>query len=346
MFEALKSAWYYKYLYNRPAPATADTSIQALLPVSLPGYPSEDAVESGVAVVMMKLLFPTGGALIDQKVAEQQQVALLSGRATATDIAAGYALGQAVAAVFQARAGTDGMKAAAGTTAQWQAIADAVTAKGEIAWKSQEVPPRPPMLPFFGAVKGWNMTPADIVNERPGPPPSTSSAQMKAEIAEVIQVQKNLTRAQLAIATKWADGVSSPTPPGHWNFIAESYIGSAGFSEVRAARAFALLNMALMDAAIALLGHEVLLLQSAAGANGQGDQDGYRSTKFPRLYFWTLRLLGRRRIGSYLPVSQWPAILRRADGRSSDLPSLWGDPFPLRHRSGQNSGSQGWHLHR
>jgi uncharacterized protein (TIGR03437 family) len=252
MFEALKSAWYYKYQYNRPAPAIADPTIHALLPVTgLPGYPSDDAVESGVAVVLMKLLFPTGAALIDQKVAEQQQVALLSGKATASDIAAGFALGQAVAAVFQARAGTDGMKAAAGTTAQWQAIADAVTAKGEIAWKSQEVPPRPPMLPFFGAVKGWNMTPADIVNERPGPPPSTSSAQMQAEIAEVKQVQQNLTRAQLAIATKWADGASSPTPPGHWNFIAESYIGGAGFSEVRAARAFALLNMALMDAAIA-----------------------------------------------------------------------------------------------
>ena len=251
-FEALKAAWYYKYLYNRPQPSKVDSSIQALAgSADLPAYPSEDAVEAGVASALLKLLFPTGVDLINQKAAEQQEVAQLTGKATASDIAAGFALGQAVAAVFQARAGADGMRNAAGTTAQWQAIASGVEGKGEIAWKSQELPPRPPMLPFFGQVRTWIMTPADIINERPGPPPLTGSAQMKAEVEEVLKVQKGLTREQLAIATKWADGASSPTPPGHWNFIAEGYIAKAGFSEVRAARAFALLNMALHDGAVA-----------------------------------------------------------------------------------------------
>jgi membrane-associated phospholipid phosphatase len=50
---------------------------------------------------------------------------------------------------------------------------------------------------------------------------------------------------------KWADGSSTPTPPGHWNFIAAPYISAAGYSEVRAARALALVDMALHDAAIA-----------------------------------------------------------------------------------------------
>ena len=117
--------------------------------------------------------------------AEQQEAALLSGKAAASDIAAGFALGQAVAAVFVARAGSDGLKAATGTPAQWQALADAATARGEIPWKSQEIPPRPPMLPFFGQVQAWMMAPADIINERPGPPPSTSSAQMAQETAQV-----------------------------------------------------------------------------------------------------------------------------------------------------------------
>src|SRR6185295_20258863 len=58
------------------------------------------------------------------------------------------------------------------------------------------------------------------------------------------------TREELAIANKWADGPSTPTPPGHWNFLAAPYIRKADFSEVRAARAFALLNMSLHDAAI------------------------------------------------------------------------------------------------
>jgi hypothetical protein len=188
--------------------------------------------------------------LIDQKAAEQQQAAILAGRATASDMAAGVALGNAVAAIFVTRAGSDGMKNATGTQAQWDALAASATGRGEIPWKSQESPPRPPMLPFFGAVQGWMMTTADFTKERPGPPPSTSSPQMAQETADVLHAVKNITRDQAATAYKWADGASSPTPPGHWNLIADSYIQDANFSEVRTARALALVNMALMDGAI------------------------------------------------------------------------------------------------
>jgi uncharacterized protein (TIGR03437 family) len=251
-FEALKAAWYYKYLYNRPTPSSVDPTVKALIGTNgLPAYPSEDAVVSGVTVALLQVLFPTQVNLINQQAAAQLEAAQLSGKAAASDIAAGLALGQAVAAVFTARASTDGLKAATGTAAQWQAFADAATAKGQIPWISQESPPRPPMLPFFGSVKTWILTPADIVHERPGPPPSTNSPEMAEQVAAVKSTLENLTRDQQAIATKWADGVSSPTPPGHWNFIAESYVTAANFTEVRAARAFALLDMALHDAAVA-----------------------------------------------------------------------------------------------
>jgi len=60
----------------------------------------------------------------------------------------------------------------------------------------------------------------------------------------------NLTDSQRATIYKWADGVSTPTPSGHWNAIAVPYITAAKFSEVRTARTFALLNMSLMNAAI------------------------------------------------------------------------------------------------
>jgi len=73
---------------------------------------------------------------------------------------------------------------------------------------------------------------------------------MAKDLAEVKAVVRHLTREQLAIATKWADGVSSPTPPGHWVFLAMPYVREARFSEVRAARTFALLNMSLHDAAV------------------------------------------------------------------------------------------------
>ena len=106
------------------------------------------------------------------------------------------------------------------------------------------------MLAAFGSVRAWMMTPADILTVRPGPPPSTSSLQMSQEVAHVKSAVEKLTRKQLAIVYKWADGVSTPAPPGHWNFIAHPYLANSGFSEVRTARTFALLNMAMHDAAV------------------------------------------------------------------------------------------------
>jgi hypothetical protein len=200
---------------------------------------------------MLRLLFPAAVEEITTKAAEQREAALLGGRATASDIAAGLALGRAVAAVLVARAGTDGMGAAAGTPALWQAYADAAAARGEIAWKSLESPPRPPMLANFGKVRAWMMTPTDIANERPAPPPSTSSAEMMRDLAEVKDVAENLTSDELKVAQKWNDGAATYTPPGHWNDIATEYVRDARMSEVRAARTFALLNMAMHDAAVA-----------------------------------------------------------------------------------------------
>ena len=250
-FEALKAAWYYKHLYNRPSPAKVDSGIRALRPITdLPAYPSEDAVVSGVTVELLKLLFPTSLEQITRKAGEHRQAALLSGRATASDIAAGLALGQAIAPLFIARARADGMGAAAGTPALWQALESSARNRGETPWISLETPPRPPMLPLFANVRAWMMTSADTVRARPGPPPGVSSPLMAAELAEVRSTVDRLSRQQLAIAYKWADGLSSPTPPGHWNFIAGPYIVAAQFSEVRAARTLALLNMALHDAAV------------------------------------------------------------------------------------------------
>jgi membrane-associated phospholipid phosphatase len=250
-FEALKVAWHYKFLYNRPGPSQVDPRIQSLMPsTGVPSYPSEDAVVSGVTAELLKLLFPTAVDQITLKAGEQRQAALLSGRASSSDIAAGLALGQAVAAVFVARAGSDGMRTAGGSPALFQALAAAAVARGEVPWQSLETPPRPPMLAAFRAVRAWMMTPDDVVRERPGPPPSTSSALMARELAEVKAAVAGLSRPQLAIVYKWADGVSTPTPPGHWNYIAWPYVTQARLSEVRIARVFALLNMAMHDAAV------------------------------------------------------------------------------------------------
>jgi membrane-associated phospholipid phosphatase len=279
VYDALKATWYYKYLYNRPAPYITDNTIQSLMPkIDLPSYPSEEATISGAAAEMLKVLFPAAVEEITKLAANQRNAALWSGKATASDISAGLALGKAVATIITAnstgtftipgtsgpstttltvniasrgRFRTDGMGAAIGNAAQWKALADDVIAKGEIPWVSLDVPPRPPMLPGFGNVRAWCLSSAQIIGERSPAPPSTSSEQMKQELAEVKWFADNVTRGQMAIVHKWADGAGTYTPPGHWNDIAEEYIRDAKFSEVRAARAFALLNMAIHDAGVA-----------------------------------------------------------------------------------------------
>lgn len=250
-YEALKSAWHYKYLFDRPAPAKVDNTIKSLMPVTdLPAYPSEDATLSGVSVEMLKALFPTAVEEITLKAAEQRNAALWSGKATASDISAGLALGKAVAAQMMTRAANDGMKLSLGSKAIWDGyVADCET-RGELPWKSMDVPVRAPLLMSFGNVKAWNLTADQIAEERPAAPPSTSGEKMKEELAEVKYYSENVTRERLAIVHKWADGVGTYTPPGHWNDIATEFINKAGFSEVRTARAYALLNMALHDAAV------------------------------------------------------------------------------------------------
>ncbi len=249
--DALKAAWYWKFLYNRASPAKIDNAVSALMPVSdLPAYPSEDAVLSGVSVEMLKVLFPVAVEEITLKATEQRNAALWSGKASASDIAAGLALGKAVAGAFMARASTDGLRTAGGNAALWQTLADGAIARGEVPWISQETPARPPMLPNFGLVRTWMMTDAELLATRHAPPPSTSSALMKEELAEVKRAVDNLTREQLGIALKWNDGVGTYTPPGHWNDIAAEHVRDARMSEVRTARAFALLNMAMHDAAV------------------------------------------------------------------------------------------------
>ncbi len=251
-YEALKAAWAYKYQYNRPAPTRSDTGIRRLMPISeLPSYPSEDAVISGVTVAMLQALFPAAVEEITRRGADQREAAQLAGKATSSDVAAGLALGRAVATLVLARASADGTGAAIGTPALWAALADSARARGDTPWRSLETPARPPMLPNFGRVLGWNLSSTDLAAIRPAAPFLATSPQMAAEVAEVRRTVNGLTRVQRAIAEKWNDGAGTYTPPGHWNDIAAEYVRDARFSEVRAARAFALLNMAMHDASVA-----------------------------------------------------------------------------------------------
>jgi PAP2 superfamily len=253
VYDALVAAWHYKKLYNRLAPYKNNNTVNVLVPQSnLPSYPSEDAVVAGVMAEMLKLLFPTEQAYIQQKVTEHKLYRIMAGANVRSDIDAGELLGKAVAQKFVARARTDRAGAAIGNAALWQQLETQTAATGETPWISQEIPKRPPMLPLFGKVRTWlfdSLTMVTLI--RPVPPPSTQSQQFRNELEEVLNYSRNATREQMRIVHFWADGVGTYTPPGHWNAIAAEDFVQKNFSEVRWSRNMALLNMALMDAAIA-----------------------------------------------------------------------------------------------
>ncbi|MGC4035137.1 MAG: phosphatase PAP2 family protein [Chitinophagaceae bacterium] len=250
-YDALVAAWYYKRLYNRKAPYNVDSSVNVMIPKStLPSYPSEDAVVEGAAVETLKLLFPGDQDFIQQKAEEHRRARIISGANVRSDIEAGEALGKAVAQKFVTRARGDRAGAAIGTQAQWTQLETDAMAKGELPWISLESPHRPPMLPLFGKVKAFLFDSLTAISLRPGPPPSTSSQQMADETKQVYDYIKDDTREHYRIVHFWADGVGTYTPPGHWDAIAAEDFITENYSEVRWARNMALLNMALMDAAI------------------------------------------------------------------------------------------------
>jgi hypothetical protein len=85
---------------------------------------------------------------------------------------------------------------------------------------------------------------------RPGPPPAFGSREYLAALAEIRNLSDTRTPEQLAIARFWA-GTTGSLVAGFWNAQIADLVVSRHLDERRAAHAFALVNMAAMDANIA-----------------------------------------------------------------------------------------------
>jgi len=110
----------------------------------------------------------------------------------------------------------------------------------------------PYLLPHWGLVTPFALeTGADF---RPPGPPALDSARWADDYNEVktlgAAVNSTRTAEQSLIAQFWADGAGTETPPGHWNSIAQAVSAELETPLVEKARLFALLNVALADAAI------------------------------------------------------------------------------------------------
>jgi hypothetical protein len=253
-YDAMIATWHYKYLYNRPAPYKVDNAVATSLPQNgIPSYPSEYAAIAGVSQVILTAMFPLDSAYIAAKAQELENVSIWSGMNVQSDVAAGDALGRAVAGMYMARSKTDGMKNAQPARLNGPHVQDSIDAAAQTNfgwhWNNLETPRRPVgIAPLYGKVKAWYF--ADITSIRPPAPPAPGSAAFNSAVQELQGYVDNMTTAQRTSALEWNDGGGSYTPPEHWNRIAFTDITANQLNPLRTARVFAYLNTAMMDAGI------------------------------------------------------------------------------------------------
>ena len=250
-YDALVTVWHYKFAHRRLAPAHYDSAIRPLIPVNdLPSYPSEDAAVAAASQAVLSRLFPGETASLSARAEEHRNSRLWAGANTSSDIAAGAAIGAAIAEKVLAYAQNDKMSTANKQADYPLLLADARSRGLQALWTSRDIPARPPMLPFFGKVKTWHFDQAALASIRPPLPPLPGESLYASELEEVKHIATHRTREQFRIAAFWADGPGSYTPPGHWNRIAAELVARYRQNEVRSARTMALLCTAVHDAGV------------------------------------------------------------------------------------------------
>jgi hypothetical protein len=111
-------------------------------------------------------------------------------------------------------------------------------------------PGAPPVLPSWGQVTPFAIP--DITSIRLGPPPALGSAEFIADYNQVrlLGCATCGTTEQQTIASFWADGGGTLTPPGHWLDIATSLDAFSGLTTLDAARLSAMVGVSVADAGI------------------------------------------------------------------------------------------------
>jgi len=158
---------------------------------------------------------------------------------------AGAAWGAQVAAAVIAARADDGSTA----TASWPGSDEPGLWRPTISFGGLI---RPALLPLWGQVRPFGLESGDQF--RPHAPPSLTSPQYAADVEQVRLLGRldsaARTPEQTQIALFWGYGPGSSTPAGHWNQITQTIARQQNNSLAENARLFALLNMAMADAAI------------------------------------------------------------------------------------------------
>jgi membrane-associated phospholipid phosphatase len=208
-----------------------------LVQSAVPASASREAAASAAAHEVLINLFPAAASSFDTL-----HAAILAGIPDGPQKAAGIVWGEFVANQILAARANDGSNA----------IVLPPGGSGPGVWVPTPPAFLPYLLPQWGFVTPFGMSSSSQF--RPLGPPSLDSEQYAADYNEVKQlgaaVGSTRTEEQTLIALFWADGSGTETPPGHWNSIAQSIAAAQGNSLEENARLFALLNIAMADAAI------------------------------------------------------------------------------------------------
>jgi PAP2 superfamily len=249
-FDGMIAAWHYKYKFNRPAVYLIDNTVKPVFPLDkTPSYPSDGAVISAISREILSAFFPLEKQYLQQQANQMQKSLVASGLNVQSDITAGDSLGRGVAKIFLKRASSDGMSKAQVSKPVSDSLRNAAKTRFGWEWINQETPQRPVgITPFYGKLKLWSVPKVEDV--RPLPPPAPGSLAFNKAVEELKSLENNLTVEQRRIANWWSDGLSTYTPPGHWNRIATDYIVKYKLNPIRTARVYAYLNMAMQDAGI------------------------------------------------------------------------------------------------
>ncbi|HJV09298.1 MAG TPA: phosphatase PAP2 family protein, partial [Acidimicrobiales bacterium] len=204
MADAVVAAYHWKYEYDVKAP----DGVSTLVPSSPdPSYPSEHAAMAGAASRVLAYAFPTQSALrLDEMADEAAQSRVSAGTNTPSDVEAGLALGRAVADKVIAYAKTDGV----GTP--WDGKRPAGIANTSRFWQPPPGSTSPPIEPSAAKWKGWVLT--NNAAFRPPAPPAYTSADLRAAAVDAVDVKKNLTEEQKALAKLWEGGEGTKNPGG------------------------------------------------------------------------------------------------------------------------------------
>jgi hypothetical protein len=207
--------------------------VQSAAPTSTSG----EAAASAAAHEALVNLFPANSSIFDAL-----HNAILATIPDGPQKVAGIVWGEFVANQILASRANDG----------WDAIVLPPGGSGTGAWLPTPPAFLPYLLPQWGFVRPFAMNSSSQF--RPPGPPALDSQRYAEDYNEVKElgaaVGSTRTEDQTEIALFWADGAGTETPPGHWNSIAQIIAEAKGNTLEENARLFALLNIAMADAAI------------------------------------------------------------------------------------------------